>query len=270
MSKLEIKGKLQYIPGPWGMNEPVKSASVKIIDKDPGGVDDVILTRVTNSLGKFSGTSTDWQDKKSVRYWDPLPFPGGWKSKTISDPNDMMLLEIDIKEGNEHFRGPFVFLGNNIEVPVVVPWGKVPPSIPATIKVNGVACDDGQDLQKKARAAFESGTSKIKIEIRGPESLPFRPFAGKNLAELKELVDDIMPGAKDMFYTNPTGAEELLAIALIILAIGAAASVTILATAVAVSLIMALVLGYCHIALNVLNSDSQNPLPGIEYELSKC
>ncbi len=100
--------------------------------------------------------------------------------------------------------------------------------------------------------------------------MPFMPFAGKSLNQLKVMVGDILPGANKMFYENPTGAEELLAIALVILAIGAASSVTILATAVAFSLILALVLGYSHIKLKVLNSDSQNPLPGIEFELRKA
>jgi hypothetical protein len=270
MARLKIKGKLQYIPGPWGMNEPVKGATVTIVDKDPGGTDDVILTRTTNSLGKFGGTSREWQDTKRVRYWAPLPPPGRWRSKTVPDPADVMLLEIQVREGDRRFSGPFVFLGDNVEVPVVVPWGKEPPEASATIKVNGVACTDGNDLQKKARAAFENGSPTVRIEIRGPEALPFQAFAGKGLDELKEMVDDIMPGAREMFYVNPTGAEELLAIAVVILAIGAAASVTILATAVAFSLIMALVLGYCHIELDVINASSDNPLPGIEFELRKC
>ncbi|MCB9156329.1 MAG: hypothetical protein H6645_04345 [Caldilineaceae bacterium] len=268
MSRLDIKAKLQYPPGPWGMDKPVKGATVKIIDKDIGGGDDVILTRATNALGKFAGKSKEWQDTKQVKYWVPLPFPGRWQTKRIPDPTDILLLEIDIEDGEQHGRLPFVPLGNNIEVPIVVPW--IPPdTLTATIKVNGVACDDGFDLQKKARAAFESGTPTVKIEIRGPESLPFQPFAGKNLMELKELVDDIMPGSKEMFYINPTGAEELMAIAFIILAMGAAMSVTILSSAVAFCLILALVLGYTDVKLDVISSTGSNPLPGIVFEVSK-
>ena len=270
MAKLQIKGRLQYIPGPWGMNEPVKSARIKIIDKDIGGADDTILVRDTNSLGKFSGTSRDWQDKRKIRYWNPLPPPGRWETKTVPDLSDILMLEIDITDGSHHFRGPFVFLGDNVEVPIVVPWGKEIPTIPVNVKVNGAACTDGEDLQKKARAAFENGTSPVRIELRGPDALPFMPFAGKSLNQLKEMVDDIMPGAKKMFYENPTGAEELLAIAVVILAVGAASAVTVLATAVAFSLILALVLGYSDINLKVLNADGQNPLPGIEFELRKA
>ena len=275
MAKLKIKVRLAYMPGPWGMNEPVKGASVKIIDKDAtAGGDDIILSRTSNSLGKVAGTSKDWVDSKRIKYWDPLPLPGRWKYKTVPDPTDLMLLEIDVKQGDNHIRVPFVFLGDNVEVPVVVPWGAVDPGAngnpPATLRVNGVGCDDPMDLQKKSRAAIERGTTPLKIEIRGPESLPFVPFADKSLNTLKEMVDDIMPGAKQFFYSNPTGAEELIAIALIILAVGAAVSVTVLASAVAFALILAILFGYCNITLNVLNSDAQNPLPGIEFVLKKC
>ena len=273
MAKLKMKVRLAYMPGPWGLNEPVKGASVKIIDKDASaGGDDVILSRTSNSLGKVVGTSKDWQDSKRVKYWEPLPLPGRWKYKTVPDPTDLMLLEIDVKDGDEHMRVPFVFLGDNVEVPVVVPWGKVPPpgAPAAALKVNGVGCDDAMDLQKKARAAIEGGSTPLKIEIRGPEAVPFVPFADKSLNNLKEMVDDIMPGAKQFFYSNPTGAEELIAIALIILAVGAAVSVTVLASAVAFALILAILFGYCNITLNVLNSDAQNPLPGIEFVLKKC
>lgn len=269
MAKLRIKGRVQYIPGPWGMSEPVKSATIKIYDKDIGSSDDLILKRDTNSLGKFHGQSKEWRDKKNIKTWKPFPLPGRWVTRKISDPTDIMMLEIDIKEGNHHFRGPFIFLGNNVEVPIVVPWGKdLAPYLP-TAKVNGQACTNGMNLEAKARAALESGMPTVRIEIRGPDALPFMPFAGKSLSQLKNLMDDLYPGSKNMFYSNPIGAAELLAIAVIILAVGAATAVTILASAVAFSLILALILGYGHINLKVLNSDSDNPLPGIEFEVKK-
>lgn len=268
MSKLKIKGKLQYIPGPWGLHEPVKGAKVKIIDKDPGGVDDVILTRTTNSLGKFSGTSKDWQDTKRIRYWDPLSL--SWKTKTVPDPTDIMLLELDIKHGSNHFRGPFVFLGNNVEVPVVVPWGKSDFAL-TTYEVNGTPCTDGQDLQKKARAAFESGVSRVTITIRGPESIPFLPLAGKNLSQLKELVDDILPGAKDMLYPNPCEAACLTAIAFLILAVGAATAISVVASAIAVSLVLGTVLGYCIVEVKEeLSGSPTSADTGISFKLEKC
>ena len=93
------------MPGPWGISEPIKGAVVKIIDKDPGGggSDDTILQRTTNSTGKFSGLSSDWKDKKIVRYWQPLPLPGRWQTRTVADPLDVMLLEIEVKHGNKQF-----------------------------------------------------------------------------------------------------------------------------------------------------------------------
>ncbi len=178
MAKLKFKGKLQYIPGPWGMSEPVKSARIKIIDKDPGGTDDTILEVNTNSLGKFSGTSKEWQDRKQIRYWSPLPLPGGWKTKTIPDPTDILLLEIDIKDGSNHFRGPLVFLGDNIEVPIVVPWGKEAPPAPVNVKVNGVACSSGEDLQKRLGRPSRVDLRPSGLNSEGPTPCLLCPLPG--------------------------------------------------------------------------------------------
>jgi hypothetical protein len=252
------------------MNEPAKGVTVKIIDKDPGGTDDTILEATANSLGRFSGTSREWQDTKIVQYWEPLPLPGHWKRKTIPDPLDVMLLEIDIREGTNHFRGPFVFLGDDREVPVVAPWGK-PDFQFATYEVNGAPCSDGQDLQKKARAAFESGAASVTITIRGPESVPFLAFAGKNLAQLKELVDDVLPGAKDMLYPNPCEAACILAIAFLILALGAATTISVVASGVAVSLVLGTILGYCIVAVEAEQGATTTGVDtGVSFKLEKC
>lgn len=270
MAKLNIKGKLQYSPGPWGMSEPVKGAQVKIIDKDPGGTDDLILTSNTNSLGKFYGTTAEWQDTKSIRFWQPLPMPGHWTTKKVPDPNDTLLLEIDIIEAGKHFRGPFVFFGDNIEVPVVVPWGKPDFSL-ATYEVNGQTCSDGIDLQRKTRAAFESGASSVTITIRGPEAVPFLPLAGKNLAQLKELTNDLLPGAKDMLYPNPCEAACILSIAFLILAIGAAVSISVVASSIAISLLLGTIMGYCIVNVDLdQGANTTGVDTGVKFNLKKC
>lgn len=266
----EIKRKVAIYPGAVGNERPVKGAQVQIVDKDPGGTDDVIFTSNTNSLGKFYGTSADWQDTKKIRYWQPLPLPGRWITKTAPDPADMMLLEIDIKEAGQHFRGPFVFLGDNVEVPVVVPWGKPDFSL-ATYEVNGKKCSNGMDLQKRARAAFESGASSVTIAIRGPEAVPFLPIAGKNLAQLKELADDLLPGAKDMLYPNPCEAACILAIAFLILALGAAVSISVVASGIAISLLLGTIMGYCIVSVNLdQDADTGGVGTGVEFTLKKC
>jgi hypothetical protein len=86
------------------------------------------------------------------------------------------------------------------------------------------------------------------------------------------LVDNLLPGAAAMLYPNPTGAEELLAIAVVILAIGAAVSVGTFASGVAFSIVLALVLGYCHIDAKMLPSGGSVgvSLPGIEFSVNKC
>lgn len=274
MSKLNVKAKVMYMPGPWGANEPVKGAAVKIIDVDVGGKDDVILTKTTNSQGKLQGTSKDWQDPKRIRTWEPLPLPGRWVTKTMPDPTDMMLLEIDIKEGCHHVRAPFVYLGPQVEVPIIVPWGKqslgdVVSSLVPSITVNKKKFTDPMAAQKEARKYFEASEPKVTIELQGPEALAFVPFAGKNLDELKECIDDILPGASQFFYSNPIGAAELSAIALIILASGAVLSGTLLAGCIGFSLILALYLGYGKIDIKMKAGSDSNPMPSVEFTLAK-
>lgn len=278
MSKLNIKVKVMYMPGPWGVNQPVKGANVKIIDKDIGGKDDIIFSKFTSSLGKASGISKDWQDKRRMRIWNPLPLPGRWVTKTVVDPSDMMLLEIDVREGDKHIRAPFVHLGDSVEVPVFVPWGHesapdpigniVQALLPA-VTVNGKKYTDPMEAQKTARKKFEDGEKNVRLGIVGPEALPFMPFADKSFDDLKDLVDDILPGVKSFMYPNPVGAAELSAISLIILASGAALSGTILASCVGFCLILALYLGYTDLKLKVVSGSEHNPMPGIEFELSK-
>lgn len=278
MSRLNIKAKVMYMPGPWGMNEPVKGADIKIIDIDIGGKDDVIFSKKTSSIGRVSGISKDWKDKRTIRVWEAFPLPGQWKSKTVADPTDMMLLEIDVREGAKHIRAPFVYLGNNMEVPIIVPWGKesipevigsVVSSLMPTLAVDGKKYSDPMLAQKSARKKFEAGQRKVELSLNGPEALAFMPFADKSFAELKDLVDDVLPGVKEFLYPNPIGAAELSAIALIILASGAVVSGTILSSCVGFCLILALYLGYTDIQLEVVQGTASSPMPGIKFKLAK-
>ena len=276
MGKLNIKAKVMYMPGPWGVNEPVKGAKIKILDVDIGGRDDIIFSKDTSSLGKVAGLSKEWQDQRKIRVWQPLPLPGKWITKTIHDPSDMMLLEVDVREGEKHIRAPFVYLGKDIEVPIIVPWGKesIPDAISGmisslspTISVDGTRYTDAMEAQKAARRKFEARDKQVDIIITGPEALLFMPFAGKNFSGLKDLVDDVLPGSQQFFYSNPIGAAELSAIALIILASGAAVSGTILAGCVGFCLILALYLGYTDISLDVAHGTGNNPMPSVKFSL---
>ena len=282
MSKLNVKAKVMYMPGPWGLTEPVKGASVKIIDVDVGGTDDVIFSARTSSLGRIAGRTSDWQDTRRTRVWEPFPLPGRWVTKKVPDLTDIMLLEVDIREGSHHVRAPFIFLGNNVEVPIIVPWGKsdigtvvgtvvdnVVSALTPYISVNNHKYTSPMDAQKAARKHFEDGTNEVTIELIGPEALVLIPFADKNLDDLKDLVDAIMPGAKDFFYSNPIGVAELSAIALIILASGAVATGTVLASCVGFSLILGVYLGYTDISLEVVPGSGQNPMPGVKFNMKK-
>jgi hypothetical protein len=155
--------------------------------------------------------------------------------------------------------------------PIILPFAYPPPSEPA-VMVNGQACTDAFDLQVKARAAFESGMPTVKITLRGPEASVFLPLAD-DLDQLKPLVDNLLPGAADMLYQNPIGADELFAIAAIIVAIGVAGAAGTFATGVAFALVLGLVLGYCQIDTAMLPGGIGTngiSVPGIEFSVKKC
>ena len=63
MAKLQISGQVLY-----NNLTPAPNAHVEIweLDLGPGGVNDKILTRTTNDQGRFSGLSSEWEDREGV------------------------------------------------------------------------------------------------------------------------------------------------------------------------------------------------------------
>jgi hypothetical protein len=258
MPTVKIRGQVRHFHP---LGAPCQKAVVKVYDKDVGGGgDDLIFTGKTDANGVFKGRSKNWKDRNTMRVSTPL-------GTVTQEVPDVLLLQVKVQQGSKKV-GPFPYIQVPDGLPmsvVPVPWG--PPNA-YLAKVNGKKCKDGFQLQKAARAAFESGTPKVRIQLVGPEAVLFLPLTG-SMTQLKKKVEAVLPGAKHMLYVNPTGAEELLAIAVVILALGAAFSVGILATAVAFSLILALVLGYKSIRVVATPGTQAQPLPRIEFVVEK-
>lgn len=240
MPTLNIRGRVMCFPG----TLPLQSASIEIFDVDEGGNgDDIIFTGTTDSNGYFQGTSKDWVDRNTVRRKvGPI-----WVNVDVPDAPIFM---VRIRQGsNDTGRIPFPQppVGSAPIIPIIVPWSCIGLRKP---KVNGVECNDGYDLQVKARAAFERREPIVHITLYGPDAMAFIPFAGKNLDELKILMGARLPGAPSMLYSNPVVADDLAYIAIILLCAGAAYSISTIATAVSIALVLALILGYKHVKVH--------------------
>ena len=63
MAKLQISGQVLY-----NNLTPAPNAHVEIweLDLGPGGGNDKILSRTTNDQGRFSGLSSEWEDREGV------------------------------------------------------------------------------------------------------------------------------------------------------------------------------------------------------------
>ncbi|MCL5266487.1 MAG: transthyretin-like family protein [Bacteroidetes bacterium] len=259
MPTLNIRGRVMCFPG----TSPLQNATVEIFDVDSGGNgDDIIFTGTTDNNGYLQGTSSDWKDRNTARVPRPWPFTG---TVEVEVP-DVLVLMARIRIGSyDTGRIPFSLPPPGAAiVPIVVPWSCIGIRKP---KVNGEECNDGYDLQVKARAAFERGDPTVHITLYGPDAMPFLPFADKNMDALKALVGARLPGAPNMLYPNPVVADDLIYIAIIILCVGAAYSISVIATAVAIALILALILGYEHVKVH--SATEADGTVSVDFEISK-
>ncbi len=107
MASLSINGRVSYAD-----LLPAENIRVKIKDLDlgPGGSSDQIFSKLTSADGKFSGTSTEWQDREGVlnTLLGPVNIP------------DVLNLQFEVVDGTQNHQGAFVRVGNN-SLPIVLP-----------------------------------------------------------------------------------------------------------------------------------------------------
>lgn len=127
MSHIQVAGRVQYMPGPWGVSVLAAGAKVEVIDVDADGTDDVIWSGQIGPDGRFAGTSSEWRDNKNLSVWVVSGWPprGHWVNKSVPDASDVLLLKLRVRaNGRTHDVYPFA---NTAAMPVVLPWG--PPSV---------------------------------------------------------------------------------------------------------------------------------------------
>ena len=182
MGQLNIAGRVQYMPGPWGVDVPAAGAQVEVFDLDASG-DDRIWAGTAGADGRISGTSSDWQDKIRVRVFDPLR--GGFVYKEVPDPGDLLLLRLRVRvDGREHVVTPFL---NGAPVPVVLPWGPVVVrSQRALVVVNNTVAGGRADLRELYRF-IEAAGDVVARALCGPVYADVRSLNGGD-ATLAALV----------------------------------------------------------------------------------
>lgn len=129
MANLKVRGRISYMPGPWGASVSATGAAVKLIDLHPvKGTRQAVWTGTTNAQGRFSGTTADWHDEIVLIPARPsrrTPFGTIPATPAVRgpDPTDVLMLVIEITLDGRTHSYPFPFIGDNIEIPVILPFG---------------------------------------------------------------------------------------------------------------------------------------------------
>ncbi|MBI5258805.1 MAG: hypothetical protein HY855_20030 [Burkholderiales bacterium] len=169
MSKIQIAGQVQHMPGPWGLALPAAGVQVEVIDVDQGGGDDLIWRGRTGADGRFAGTSSEWQDTTRVNVWVVSGFPprGQWVSKTVPDPGDLLRLKLRVQaQGRTHEVFPFA---NAAPLPVLLPWGPafVPKAARALLVVNNTV-EMGAPKYRALYQFLETSGDAVAHSLCGP------------------------------------------------------------------------------------------------------
>jgi hypothetical protein len=176
-----------------------------------------------------------------------------------------MMLTVKIEADGREVTAPFPFAGDDVEVPLVVPWG--PKSPPAWGTVNGIEFTDFQKLIDNFMATVEA-KDPIELKLYGGWSdavASIVELINKSPVELAEMV---FPGSHDGSLVIAIGtisltvsAAALGAMAGLVLAIGGAILLTgaaVFVAALGVAVIVAILAGYMDIsASQTTTTDSE-------------
>ena len=112
-----FRGRISYAPNFSGVGLPVPNARIRLYDKDTSG-NDLLIDTTTNSQGYFNKRGTrDWQDMTVI----DVPFVGRRRVPDVTDV-PVFLIRIDDPATGQSITAPFGYLGDAIDVPVIVPW----------------------------------------------------------------------------------------------------------------------------------------------------
>ncbi len=233
------------MPGPWGTNVPVQSVDVKIVDIDaPGKKDDTILAAKTNNNGLFDGTTSDWQDTVSNKITVTVPSSNPFqpprletRTVTAADVTDVMVLRATVSQtigGNiKTVTLPFIYINDNTESPpLIVPWGPPPKPIG---KINNTEVNTPEEMFTKTSSLIDSGANPITIEIYAPYSDMLQSLDKSRTDLAKWMMQRLGIPDLQQYQQKLTGGEIagiIIAVSILILAIGAALALVILALSV--------------------------------------
>lgn len=193
MAKLAISGSVVYSD-----LSPAAGAVVKIYDLDllPGGSSDKILTKTTNSLGKFAGLSAEWSDREGTGLFG-LAIP------------DVLNLEFRVSVDGKTHKGPYLLVGGH-GAPIVLPFG---PPKPVSRKqrdlVQLIQLSDGMQGAERSLYEFvEASSEGVAATILGPQYRKIHVLKGKAAtlanfeATLKKAANTTGVTAVDVLMNN--------------------------------------------------------------------
>ena len=184
------------------------------------------------------------------------------------DPADVLILKLEIVQGQNKITAPFVFAGDNVQVPIYVTWG---PAVANRGTLNGVEFTDFKQLVNKVVATIEK-KDPIDLRLYGDWStaaIPLVQLINKSpLERTEQIFPGSMPGSIEIFVPTVgfivVSTPALIALAALVLAIGslillAGASAFLVCLGIAV--VLAVANGYVNIeASQTTTTDSQgNP-----------
>jgi hypothetical protein len=197
MGQLRLKGKVVYMPGPWGVNVPADQVSVQIVDLDIGNPSDTIWTGATGSDGTFQGASSEWQDRIPIKVWHARPTPGRspageWVTTGYrDDPLDVLMLLACLSQADHPPTTlPFVFLGDDVMSPsLMLPWGPPQPvkkGQRASLVVTSVV-SQGMQAWRLLYQFLEAAGPTLAKDVLGPAYGSFVSLAGTEATQQKFL-----------------------------------------------------------------------------------
>jgi len=257
MSQLQVKGNVFFSPGPWGPAKGIDAAQVEIVEHDLAS-SQVIWTGSTGASngGAFQGHTSEWQSTVSVPVWivddpgsafPPRPPRGHWGTSTQPDPTDTLLLTARItKAPYGTFTVPFIYVNDSVTSPPIfapptwVPVG-TPPLLMAKLTTNAGTQSyvDPLLLSAAVHAAADSG-QPFEVDIYEPGARD--AYANILTRSRDQLVQYLAPQLRTTPPLGPTVAVQaltggewaliILAIAVVILAVGVAVFTVLMGLAI--------------------------------------
>lgn len=197
MSTIQIRGRVQYMPGPWGSARPAAGVALTIVDEDRGNAGDTIWTGTTDAQGHYSGTTREWRDSRTVT----VATPQGRRSMQVADATDVMMLKATASQRQgtrmHSITVPFVPAPQGLpQAPIVLGWG--PPAL-SRVWVDGVPVNKVSEFSRLIKNVFDGGVGIARgavfheVRLVGEEVAMLRGALTALGPELRAIEAQILP-----------------------------------------------------------------------------